>query len=292
MSEKIKPEQNKSGSKSLKIVILMLAFTMIGSLFYIYKVSDRSKNMIISLREEKSNILKDLEKSKLFLDQMMTTNKSLSKKLSLEQEKVKKLILDLKTQKVTEKTIVVYKQSATNVDDRIKVLLNEIAIYKKRIDSTNVVLSNERTKNDTLVVSNKTLSKKVNDASKLYFYNLKTSSYKIKGSGKQIETNKASRIDMLKINFTIAENNLAKPATKEFYIQIIDGKNNVIGANKGIQNFASGTLNYSTTFKLQYENKTINAEAEIPVSNLEKGAFYVNVFDKSKLVLKTTLTLE
>ena len=93
MSKKNKQTHN---SKGFKIVILTLVFTMISGLFYVYNMSDRSKKAIIALREQKSNILKDLEKSQLFLDQILTSNKSLSKKLALEQAKVKKLIFNLK----------------------------------------------------------------------------------------------------------------------------------------------------------------------------------------------------
>ncbi|WP_394759934.1 hypothetical protein [Flavobacterium sp.] len=288
---------NQGINNSLKIVIVMLAFTMLGGIFFLYKSGDRSKSTIVSLREEKSNVLKDLEQSQLFLNQVMTSNKSLSSKLVEEQNKVKQLILDLKSKDVNEKTIAEYKQTVSNVDNRIKLLLNEINSYKKQIDSTNVVLSktnvvlkNEKTKNDTLTVSNKKLAKKITEASKLYFYNLQTASYKTKSSGNQTQTDKASKIDLLKISFMIAENDLVKATDKDFYVQIIDTKNNVIGS-KGTQIFGNETLTFSTSMKLKYENKTIKIEGEIPVTNLEKGSYFVNVFDNSKLVLKSTFNL-
>jgi len=287
MSEKVEQKQNNN---SLKIVIILLAFTILGSFFYIYKMSDRAKDMIISLREQKSNITNDLEKSQLFLDQVLTSNKSLSKKLALERVKIKKLIQDLRKKKITEKTIVVYKKTADDVDDRIKSLLNEIDLYKQKIDSTNIVLNKEKTKNDTLTISNKKLVKKITAASKLYFYDLQTTSFKIRSSGKQIETDNANKVDLLKVSFMIAESDLAKSTTKEFFIQIIDSKNNVLGSKK-IQKFANKTLSYSTSSKVKYENKTLTVEGEIPVSELEEGLFSVNIFDKSKLVLRSTFTL-
>lgn len=295
MSKKIKHNQN---NKSFKIIIILLAMTMIGGLFYMSKLSHKSKSDIILLREEKLEILNDLEKSQLFLNQVMTSNKSLSSKLALEQEKVKQLILDLKTKKMTEKNIVDYKQTANNVDNRIKLLLNEINSYKNKIDSTNVVLkktnvvlTNERTKNDTLTVSNKKLAKKITDASKLYFYNLQTAFFKSKSSGKLTETNKASKVDVIKISFMIAENELIKSTSKEFYIQIIDSKNNVLGS-KNVEKFGNETLNYSALLKVKYQNKTIKVEGEIPVTNLEDGLLFINIFDKSKLILNSTVTLQ
>ena len=287
MSQKTNENQT---IKSFKIIIVLLTFTLIGSLFYIYKVSDRSKSMIISLREQKSIVLKDLEKSEMFLEQSMTGNTLLSKKLASEQLKIKKLIFDLKYKKMNEKTIIVYKKKADNVDDRIRLLFKEINLYKNKIDSTNVVLNNERTKIDTLTTSNKKLVTKINEASKLYFYNLQSVSFKDKGSGKFTETNKASRVDLLKISFMIAESKLVKTSNKEFYVQIIDSKNNVIGL-KNVQKFGNLELTYSTALKANYENKTIKIEGGIPVSNLLEGAYFINIFDKSKLILNSTFTL-
>ncbi len=294
MSKKNKQKLNSNG---FKIVILILVFTMIGGLFYGYNMSDRSKDAIIALREQKSNILKDLEKSQLFLDQILTSNKSLSKKLALEQAKVKKLIFNLKKKNVTEKTLLIHKKDADDIDNSVKLLLNEINLYKKKIDSTNVALSStkivlkkEKTKNDTLTISNKKLVKKIAAASKLYFYDLQTTSFKIKGSGKQTETDKANKIDLLKISFMIAENDLVKPTSKDFFIQIIDSKNNVLGSKK-VEKFGNETLTYSTSLNVKYKSKTIKIDSEIPVSNLEEGVFFVNVFDKNKLVLKSSFIL-
>ena len=294
MSKKNKKKQN---NKSFKIIIILLAFTMLGSLFYAYKITSKSKNEIISLRKEKENMLKDLEKSQLFLAQVITSNKSLSGKLLSEQNKVKQLIFDIKSKNITENTVEEYKQTASNTDNRIKALLNEISSYKKKIDSTNAVLTKtnvnltkEKTKNDTLTVSNKKLAQKITEASKLYFYDLKTGFFKSKSSGNLSETNKASKINLIKVSFTIAENDLVKPAGKDFYIQIIDSKNNVLGS-KNVEKFGTETLTYSALQKVKYQSKTIKVECEVPVTNLQDGFLFINVFDKSKLILKSTTTL-
>lgn len=276
--------------KSFKIVVVILAFTILGSLFYIYKSSERTRNTILNLRQEKSIVLKDLEKSASFLNQIMTNNKSLSEKLILEKEKVTRLILELKTKPVTEKIINTYKLDVNNIDDRIKLLLKEIQIYKTRIDSTNVVLNFEKTKNDTLVTSNKLLSKRVTDASKLYYYNLQTSNFKVRNSGKQIETDRAGKIDLIKVSFMIAENDFTKSFKKIYYVQIIDPKNNIVG-RKETKQFGSETLDFGALIPVHYENKTMKGEADVSVKDLEDGNYTINIFDKSKLILTSSFVL-
>jgi hypothetical protein len=83
---------------------------------------------------------------------------------------------------------------------------------------------------------------------------MKTSAYKVRNSGKQIETDKARRADVLKISFTIAENQIAKSGDKVYYVQVIDSKNNVLG-DKKIIDFGADTLTYSFMTTVKYENK-------------------------------------
>ena len=88
----------------------------------------------------------------------------------------------------------------------------------------------------------------------------------------------------------IAENDLVKSTSKDFYIQIIDSKNNVLGS-KNVEKFGNETLNYSVLQKVKYQNKTIKVECDIPVTDLQDGILFINVFDKSKLILNSTVTL-
>ncbi len=287
MSKNIK---KKNPNQSFKIIIILLTFTLFGSFFYIYKISDRTKSVVISLRGEKLLILKDLEKSKLFLDQALNNKTSLNNQLVLEQEKVKKLILEIQKNDVSESKILEYKKGASNLNDRIYALMKELSFYKKKADSANVILDKQKVLNDTLTNNNKLLSKKIIDASKLYYYDLETIAYKVRSSGEKVETEKARKANLLKISFSIAENKLIETSSNTLYIQIIDSKNNVIG-DKKTENFGSKSLTYSFTTNIDYKNKTIKIIEEFPVDNLEKGLYSINVFDKSNIVLKTTITL-
>ena len=278
-------------SKSFKIIIAVLSLTILCSLFYLYISSANDRNEIVNLRKEKSVVLKDLEKSKLFLDQILTSNKSLSNKLILEREKVSKLISDLSSKTVTTKTLIVYKKDANFIDARIKTLLEQINVYKNRIDSTNVVLKIEKVKNDTLTNNNKKLISKVSEASKLYFYNLKSNFFKVKSSGREIETDNASRIDLIKVSFMIAENDFAKNFKKVYYVQIIDPKNNVIG-RKESQRFGDFYLEYGALIPVQFEKKTVKGEADIAVKDLVYGDYKINIFDKSKIILTESFKLK
>jgi hypothetical protein len=59
---------------------------------------------------------------------------------------------------------------------------------------------------------------------------MKTSAYKVRNSGKQIETDKARRADVLKLVLQLLKIKLQNQ--KIYYVQVIDSKNNVLGDKK------------------------------------------------------------
>lgn len=262
-----------------------------------YNISDRPKKIIVSLRHEKAIVLKELEKTQLSLNAIKTDNKILAEKLIVEKKKIAALISSLKNKNLSKKNINIYKNDADFTNKRIKTLITEISTFKKKNDSISGVLKKEKRKNDTLKnfnvrlrKTNKKLLDKITQASSLNYYGLETSFYKAKSDKKETETTNASRINTIRIRFSIAENKLIKPINKNFYIQIIDPKNNVVG-NKEALNFGEDILVVSSEIKVRYENQNTTVSSDIPVKKLEKGSYSVYVYDNSKRILQSTFIL-
>jgi hypothetical protein len=283
--------ESKKSNRNLKIIIILLATAVLGSLFFTYKSQDKSRNEIISLREDRAKLLQDLEKANLVLEQLKLTNGDLNGKLAAEQKKIRDLIFKLENKQVTTKEIIVYRQKTDSIDGKVSQLMQELKIYKQKVDSTTVELTTEKIKNDTLKVVNKKLNKKLSEGSKLYYYNLQNNFYKAKNSGKLVATQTAKRVEMIVSNFMIAENQLANPMQKTFYIQIIDPKNNVIG-EKGTKTFGDKIITYSSKTICDYKQKTTAINFEINVKDLEKGNYFVNIFDGDQNILNTSFVLD
>ncbi len=182
------------------------------------------------------------------------------------------------------------KREMDNLMKENDALKKQNVVLTNQRDSTQVVLEDTRKVRDTLIAKNDDLSKTVEKGSKLSVLNLQTTAVKQRSSGKQIDTDKASRADVLKISFMIAENQIAKSGDKTYYVQVIDAKNNVLG-DKKTEIFGDKSLTYSFTKTVKYENKTVKVEQDLPVKDIEGGAYFVNIFDKGELVSKTSFTL-
>ena len=292
-------ENPKAASNSgLKAIIAILAILLLGSLAYMYKLSTDNTNTIALLESEKSEVLKNLQTSKQSLDEAIASNTTLSEELIVERDKVQQLMAEVEKSKGDAGAIAKYKAEAARLNNRIAALMRDVDALKKentklttKIDSTNVVLTDSRRANDTLVSRNDYLTKTIEKGSKLTVLNLQTTAVKQKSSGKQIATDKASRADVLKVSFMIAENQIAKSGDKTYYVQIIDSKNNVLG-DKKTETFGDKALTYSFVSTVKYENKTVKVEKDIPVSDITEGNYFVYIFDKAELVSKSSFVLK
>ncbi|WP_396193158.1 hypothetical protein [Flavobacterium sp.] len=293
--------ENQKSNSSLKVVIAVLSLLLLGSLFYIYKLTTDTSNLETVVKSEKTkkeNVLKDLEELKTTYDAAIAENTSMSDELIAEREKVVNLITQLEKSKGTVAELSKYRNQYNTLQVKMNSLMQEVEVLKKEnqtlttnLDSTKVVLEDTKNYTKTLVGQNEELTKTVEKASKLTISNLKTSAYKKRSSGKEIATEKASRADILKVSFTIAENAVAKTGDKQYYVQVIDSKNNVLG-DKATATFGENSLTYSFITTVNYENKSVQVTENLPGKDFAKGTYFVNVFDKNELVSKTSFTLK
>lgn len=293
--------ENQKSNSSLKAIIIALSLLLVGSVAYIFKITsdaNTTQQVLNTTKTEKESVMKDLEALKATYDAAIAENTSISDELIAEREKVVNLMADLQKSKGDVSSMAKYKKQFFALQSKMKGLVAENDQLKKQNatltverDSTVVVLGEAKKFNEVLVGQNEDLAKTVEKGSKLYVTNLKTAAYKIKSSGKQIETEKAGRVDVLKISFTIAENAIAKSGDKTYYVQVIDSKSNVLG-DKKTENFGEKTLTYSFTTNVKYENKSVEVSQDLPGKDFEKGTYFVNVFDKNELVSKSSFTLK
>lgn len=294
--------QSNSRNSGLKVVVLILVLLLMGILAYVYKLQQDKDAVDSSLSKtltEKEKFQAELESKIAEYDVAIADNTALKGELEEEQAKIMELLEKIKKSDGSVAELSKYKTQYVKLKREMDNLIAENNVLKennskltKNLDSTNVVLTNAKTVNDTLVAKNQNLSKTVEKAQRLSVLNLTTLAVKQKSSGKQINTDKASKADVLKIGFTIAENQVAKTGDRTYYVQVIDSKNNVLGEKK-TETFGTTYLPYSFQKTIKYENKTVQVQEDLSVKNISAGTYFVNVFDKKgELVSKSSFQLK
>lgn len=293
--------QSNPRNSGLKAAVVVLALLLMGSLAYVYKLNQDKSEVDSSLSKtmtEKEKFQSELEAKIAEYDTAIADNTALKGELEEEQAKIVELLEKIKKSNGSVAELSKYKNEYVKLKREMDNLIAENNVLKenntkltKNLDSTIVVLSNTKTANDTLTAKNENLTKTVEKAQKLSVLNLTTLAVKQRSSGKQIDTDKATRADVLKISFTIAENQVAKTGDRTYFVQVIDSKNNVLG-DKKTEAFGTTYLPYSFQKTVKYENKTVQVQEDLPVKSISAGTYFVNVFDKNgELVSKNSFQL-
>ncbi|RDI13375.1 hypothetical protein [Flavobacterium sp. AG291] len=289
--------ENQKSNSSLKAIIVILAILLVGSLAYMYKMSTDSETTEKTLLSEKEQLIHDLEEKKASYDAAIAENSSLKGDLEAERAKIEELLAEVKKSKGDAASLARYKNQYIKLKRDYDALIAENnslkdqnATLTTQRDSTATALGESKRYNDTLVGQNEKLSRTVEKAAKLQLLNLHIQPYKERSSGKLVQTDKASRVDVIRVSFTIAANEVAQAGNKVYYVQVIDPKNNVIG-EKATEAFGDQSLTYSFITNAVYENKTMEVKETISGKDFAKGLYTVNVFDKGQLVGNTTFNL-
>ena len=152
-------------------------------------------------------------------------------------------------------------------------------------------VSKTNAKKDSLAIAKSNVKFEDNIANKIAVSNLKTASFVVNKSGLMLATDKVNKANVVKISFDVSGNKSINFLYKEYYIQIIDSKNNVIGLRK-TKKFGSNELVYSGFYQMTFRNEPQTVSVNIDLLNEEKGIFYVKIFDQGKIMDATTFTLK
>ena len=157
----------------------------------------------------------------------------------------------------------------------------------------------ERRQNTNLTRQKEELANKVNQAATMKLYNYSAQAVRFKGGGKETGTDRADRAERIRIDFTVAANDLIEPGTKLFYVRIADPRRAIISKGKGDEySFqANGeTLQFTELVRVNYDGKETPVRAYYVKSDnyqMMPGTYFIDVYEQGgKLIGQTTIDLK
>lgn len=298
---------NENGSTSTGISDDKKVMQEIEELKQMYdsKIAEKTNNYnaLEAEREKVQALVAELEKTKndaQALVKYKTQYQSLESKMRLLVDEI--VVLKNKKTNITikqEKAQVAKKASQPKIENTVTPVAipakkESVAVTKTepaKPKSDDFFAKKELPKQEVVEVKKTSPQVRFEKFSKVTLSNVKAAAYTIKSGAKQIETNVSGKADLIKITFTLNDNPTAKSGEKNYYIQIIDGKNNVLG-KRITEYFDNESLTYSLSKTLNYNNQQMDCSIEFGKKDFEKGVYFVNIFDRDELVGRSNFTLK
>jgi chromosome segregation ATPase len=180
--------------------------------------------------------------------------------------------------------------------------------YIHTIDSLNTLninLSNsltEKTKTLTKVSSqnkqfkeqNKELQQKVALGAVLQAGNIMVNPIRLRNSGAQSETTRASKTDMIKVCYSIVENKLAKAGDKTIYLRVLTKAGELLKAETALElvNFKNETIEMSSKRTINYQNQNTDMCIYYDLQKeIIPGNYIIELYNEGYLIGESSFSL-
>lgn len=200
-----------------------------------------------------------------------------------------------KVQKKLDRLRVVAQNYVTQMDSLYTVnekLVAENLNIKRRYNS-------EQRKNIVLEKEKEQLAVKIGEASVLEAYNITANGIYVKRSGTEVATDKARRVDKIRVCFTLSKNVVLLPGLKDIYVRIARPDNKILSpgvAEDFVFDYKGETIQYSIYEQANYDNEKMDLclvwEKKYEEIEMQEGNYEVIVFADGEEIGTAGFTLE
>src|ERR1700733_4352674 len=209
------PKKNSNVIYFLIVVVLAL----LGTDVYLYLQKNKSDTKIVYQDDERNRLKIELDSPEAQIEQVNTGKAKMSAAMSAKNDSLQSKIKVLRSELAKGKLTAAELGKAQEDVKQLRYFVTKYTADIEELKKQNTSLSNERDtlktnlastteKATTLEKQNQDLDSKVKVASVLKLANADIVAYKIKNSGKEVDVIRASPAKKIKINFTVAENNV------------------------------------------------------------------------------------
>ncbi len=298
MEQNSTPPQKKSNKTTIIIgVTAAILVVIIGYLYFQNK--SEMQGYIDEMQEEKAILTYEYQDLATNFDSLQSNSDTLNIMLEQEREKIAQLIEEIQTVKATNSSkIREYKKQLTSMRRVLKSFVSQIdslnqknqelteenIAYRKRVSSM-------QSSAEQLETEKEKLEQVVDIASKLETFNMEASTVNANGR----KTTRLSRIDKIKICFTIQKNITAEVGEKEIFLRILrpDGAL-LFHSREDVFKYESDEIYFSSKRVIEYGGEEVDVclYYKVDSGELTKGEYTADIFADERNIGTMTFTLK
>jgi regulator of replication initiation timing len=290
-------QQEQKGGIVFKVLTAVFAIVAIAAAVLYFNTKTELGELQVEKEAQRVELQSSLDKLMSDHNQLKAENGELSETLA-----EKDLEIQAKAEEI--KKALAYKYSYLNVKKKLAELqevsqgyvrqIGELKEANKQLTEENAAVkgqfAQEQQKTSELTKIKKHLTDKVNKASVLKSFKVYATGLKIKNSGKEVVTDKARRINNIKVTFGIAKNTIAKAGSKDFFVRIAQPDSKILAKGQGDEyafNFKGEKLQYSIKKAASYANDNMIVDCYFQLGDDQKlvaGEYKVEVYEGNTVI--------
>ncbi|MGM0611869.1 MAG: hypothetical protein ACQESM_00010 [Bacteroidota bacterium] len=305
MTEQKKPDfKKRETTYRVIIAVLILAIFFLG--WQLFQTKTRVETVIVEKETETSKLQSEL-------DALMQQHKKVKSEYSEVSDKLtqKDSVIEAKAEEI--ERLIARQADYNRIKRKLEYLRNSHKRYVEQIDSlftVNRQLKEEnkdikqkfevsRKEKEEVSEEKQELEKKVDMGAMLKAYNINVDAIHMGGwtGDKEKVTDKARRLDKIKICFTVSENLLAEPGERTIYIRIARPDNKILyKRNDDFFMYNEEKMQYSLKKTIDYQNEKqdhcLYWEKDENVKEVMEGTYHVGIFIDGQEVGQSNMKLD
>ena len=295
------PTRNRSNTLLLALVVLLLISNVV-LLFLWFQKKDQAvaaADQVTTITSEKENVTKLLEDMLVQYDTLSTNNgqlktgmDSLQKQIVSLMDKVKRGNYDVhKAKREAETLRKIMKGYVVTIDS-----LNQVnqALMAENV-TTKQQLGEVTGQKQALESKSAEQQALINKGSMLTATAISASALFVRNSGKQVDTDRSSKAEMIKCCFSLGENRITAAGTKTLYMRVIGPDGSVLPAAEQANRFFYDGVEgeFSVKRDVNYQNQPLDVcMFWTATGKLTGGEYKVDVYESGVSVGHTTFNLK
>lgn len=281
-------------SKQSLIAIVVLAVICLFLGIQLFVGGEKFKDLsgdYSRLEMGKEQVVFDLEKLRFSYDTLNIENSMMLAEISAQRDKIDGLITSVKngnwelgkakkeaaTLRVIMKGYIVTIDSINQLNQALTV---ENTAMRDRVKEVQVI-------NEKLEERQENMEEIIEVGRVLQCTEINVMGIRVTQTGRQRETARADRVEMIKVCFTLLENKIAEPGNKILNLRVTDLEGNVLLSNND--------GGYSATRNIDYSNDRLDAcvfySVDIETNALSSGEYTIEILEQEVLIGSSVLNL-
>jgi FtsZ-binding cell division protein ZapB len=284
---------NLTSKQSLiAIVVLTVICLFLGAQLFIGgKNFEELTNEYGELEIDKEQVVFDLEKMRFSYDTLQTENSMMIAEIAAQRDRVDGLLTKVKNgnwalgrakkEAETLRTIMKgYIATIDSVNQLNNALTVENSAMKNRVEEV-------QDRNSLLEERQENMSEIIEAGRVLQCAEIEAVGVRILSSGRQRETSRADRIDMIKVCFTLLQNRISEPGSKLLNLRITGPNEQILVSEDDDGYSASRTIEYANDRLDACVFYTNNGDG----MSLDSGAYLIEILEEEVVIGSVTLDL-
>lgn len=294
-------EPKKSNVNKILVVIIAILSVLCGVLFWQFLEQRKAVTTEITekqaVTEEKDALSQELENMLGQYDALQSDNKQMQSQIDEQKTKIEDLLKEVEKNKGNTALMIKFKKETETLRKIMKgyiATIDSLGRLNENLTNENMSVKNELGKQqnryEELNREKENLSQTVAKASILSTSGASAVGVFVKGNGKEVESNKAKKIEKIKTCFDLSANNIAKRGPKDVYVRILSPEGKILaeGADDSYMFSFDGVKGlYSSKKTVDYQNQrmTVCTYFTMPGGNdFPQGKYLAEIFaDQTKI---------